>query len=407
MLFHTAGGGHVDALVMLSIAAAIYLLATDRALPATAVLTLGALVKVSAAVPLVLLIVFVVARTEPARRTRVLASHWVWRPGSRRRCPCRSCRPPTPRSAWCSWYSTPRGSRRRSCWSGCSRAPASWWRGHPGRRGRHRGGARRDVLGARRGRVPDRATGIAPRRRSRISPTSRPPGGGRCSLMMLFSPTLFPWYFCWVLPVAWALPMVPRRTLEISFLALCTSQLTTESFQLPGWMHINLPIGHPVLIVLLVWFLRDLWLHLDTTCRWTRHRARGGGTALPGVGFRSGAPGAREDRIEPLHDLPGKLDLERVERAQQLFLGARSDDGCGHHGPVQQPRKGDVGGPLTQLLAQGLPLLELVVVGIELLHHVLLRPAAALHLVAALRPAGPPPSGYRRSVPSRTPAPRG
>jgi len=81
-------------------------------------------------------------------------------------------------------------------------------------------------------------------------------------LMMFFSPTLFAWYFCWVLPVAWALPRVPRRTLEISFLALVTSQLTTENFQLPGWIHVQLPIGHPVLIVLLVWFLRDLWLRL-------------------------------------------------------------------------------------------------------------------------------------------------
>jgi hypothetical protein len=80
-------------------------------------------------------------------------------------------------------------------------------------------------------------------------------------VVMLFSPTLFPWYFCWVLPVAWALPLVPRRTLEIAFLALCTSQLTTERSQLPGWMHINLPIGHPVLVVLLVLFARDLWRH--------------------------------------------------------------------------------------------------------------------------------------------------
>ena len=33
VLFHTAGGGHVDALVMLAIAAAIYLAATDRPYP--------------------------------------------------------------------------------------------------------------------------------------------------------------------------------------------------------------------------------------------------------------------------------------------------------------------------------------------------------------------------------------
>ncbi len=75
VLFHTAGGGHVDALVMLSIAAAIYFVATDRPYPATAMLTFGALVKVSAAVPLLLLIIYVTARTDPAKRTRTLAGH--------------------------------------------------------------------------------------------------------------------------------------------------------------------------------------------------------------------------------------------------------------------------------------------------------------------------------------------
>ena len=68
-------------------------------------------------------------------------------------------------------------------------------------------------------------------------------------LMMLFSPTLFPWYFAWILPVAWALPRVPRRTLELSFIALVTAQLTTENFRLPEWMHVDLAIGHPILVV--------------------------------------------------------------------------------------------------------------------------------------------------------------
>jgi hypothetical protein len=81
-------------------------------------------------------------------------------------------------------------------------------------------------------------------------------------LMMLFSPSLFPWYFAWMLPVAWALPLVPRRTLEFSFLALVTAQLTTENFLLPAWMHIDLAIGHPILVVMLAWFLYDLWLRL-------------------------------------------------------------------------------------------------------------------------------------------------
>ena len=63
-----------------------------------------------------------------------------------------------------------------------------------------------------------------------------------------------------MLPVAWALPRVPRRTLELSFLALVTAQLTTENFRLPGWMHVDLAIGHPILVIVLVWFLRDLYL---------------------------------------------------------------------------------------------------------------------------------------------------
>ena len=75
VLFHTVGGGHVDVLVMLSVAAAIYLVATDRELPATVALTVGALVKISAAVPLVLLIAYVATRAEPGKRARVLVTH--------------------------------------------------------------------------------------------------------------------------------------------------------------------------------------------------------------------------------------------------------------------------------------------------------------------------------------------
>ncbi len=39
VLFHTVGGGHVDVLVMLAVAAAIYFVATQRELPATVALT--------------------------------------------------------------------------------------------------------------------------------------------------------------------------------------------------------------------------------------------------------------------------------------------------------------------------------------------------------------------------------
>jgi hypothetical protein len=81
-------------------------------------------------------------------------------------------------------------------------------------------------------------------------------------LMMLASPTLFPWYFAWVLPVAWLLPHVPRRTLELACAALAASQLDVLSFRLPPFLRIKLVYGHPLLIVLAVWFVADLWRRL-------------------------------------------------------------------------------------------------------------------------------------------------
>jgi hypothetical protein len=81
-------------------------------------------------------------------------------------------------------------------------------------------------------------------------------------LMMLVSPTLFPWYFAWVMPVAWMLPRVPRRTLELACAALAASQLEVQTFRLPGWLQVKLAFGHPLLIALLVWFGADLWRRL-------------------------------------------------------------------------------------------------------------------------------------------------
>jgi hypothetical protein len=261
VLFHTAGGGHVDALVMLSVAAAVYLMATDRALPATAVLTLGALVKVSAAVPLVLLIVFVASRAEPARRTRVLATHLGLSIGiaAAASLPFMQATNPTLGMVQlvqhASWIAPPELLERL-------------FQGAGELVGGHTGGVIGIVL-ARVGMYAALGSGllliirqVARRATSEDLSYLAAAWGWSLLVMMLFAPTLFPWYFCWVLPVAWALPSVPRRILEIAFLALCTSQLTTESVQLPSWMHINMPIGHPLLVVLLVWFLRDLWHHL-------------------------------------------------------------------------------------------------------------------------------------------------
>ena len=233
VLFHTVGGGHVDVLVMLSVAAAIYLVATDRELPATVALTVGALVKISAAVPLVLLIAYVATRAEPGKRARVLVTHIGTAVGifMVAALPFLAAIEPDAR------HGRARATRFVDRAPGVGRAHLRSVGRTPGRGGRRIDRRRHRAVGHVRrpgGRtLPGVAAGgasRAPRVRSR---SSRRHGAGAFLLMMLFSPTLFPWYFAWVLPVAWALPLVPRRTLELSFLALVTASLTTENFQLP------------------------------------------------------------------------------------------------------------------------------------------------------------------------------
>ncbi len=261
VLFHTLGGGHVDALVMLSIAAAAYFAATKRELPATAALTLGALVKASAAVPLILLIVYVVARAAPERRWRVAAAHIGVAGGIGLVISLPFLQSSNPTLGMVQLV-------QHASWI----APPELLEKSLQALGQLMGGASGGVVGVVIARIAiysSLALGLFLIARQ----VARKAGnedllylsavwGWALLMMMFFSPTLFAWYFCWVLPVAWTLPRVPRRTLEISFLALVTSQLTTENFQLPGWIHVQLPIGHPVLIVLLVWFLRDLLLRL-------------------------------------------------------------------------------------------------------------------------------------------------
>jgi alpha-1,6-mannosyltransferase len=261
ILFHTVGGGHVDVLVMLSVAAAIYLVATSRELPATVALTFGALVKVSAAVPLVLLIAFVASRAEPSKRLRVLCIHigTVAGIGIVAVLPFISWANPTLSMAEIaqhgSWIAPPALVER--VFEGIGRVVAGDV------------GATAGIIMARVGMFAALAAGLyvilrQVVRHARDDSLSflAAAWGWSFLLMMLFSPSLFPWYFAWMLPVAWALPLVPRRTLELSFLALVTAQLTTENFRLPSWMHVDLAIGHPILILMLVWFLYDLWLRL-------------------------------------------------------------------------------------------------------------------------------------------------
>src|SRR4029078_12806703 len=75
VLFLAVGSGHNDVLVALSIIGAVALLTSRREMWAVAVRGLGALVKATAVLPLVLVIVWCVARRPKGERMRAFASH--------------------------------------------------------------------------------------------------------------------------------------------------------------------------------------------------------------------------------------------------------------------------------------------------------------------------------------------
>ena len=75
VLFQSVASGHNDLLVALAVAGAFALVLARRDLLAVTVLALGTLVKATAAIPLVLLLVWCVARAPAGRRARTFATH--------------------------------------------------------------------------------------------------------------------------------------------------------------------------------------------------------------------------------------------------------------------------------------------------------------------------------------------
>ena len=67
------------------------------------------------------------------------------------------------------------------------------------------------------------------------------------------------WYLVWVLPLAWALPRVARRAIVILCVAFTCTELVTENTRLPDLIRsVNLPIGHPVAMIVCAWIAVDL-----------------------------------------------------------------------------------------------------------------------------------------------------
>jgi hypothetical protein len=253
VLFQSAASGHNDLLVALAVAGALALVFARRELLATAALALGTLVKATAAVPLVLLLVAVVAARPRGERGRTLASHLAVAGGLGilAAAPFLNTRDPT------------LGMLELAGHEGWL-APSRFFR-------RLFDAISGDTLGF----VPRLAFAallvgalvlIARElvRRAPATPwlTGGAWGWGLLSLMLL-GPVLLPWYATWALPVAWLLPRPPRVVLIGTSVALTISQWTAEPASFASAYDANVLIGHyvvtPVVIGLLGWLLLDLW----------------------------------------------------------------------------------------------------------------------------------------------------
>ncbi|HEY3022421.1 MAG TPA: hypothetical protein VGK11_02165 [Actinomycetota bacterium] len=253
VLFQSVASGHNDLLVALSIAGALALVFAGKELPATAVLSVGAMVKATAAVPLLLLVVAVVARAEPARRARALAAHLgvAGVIALLFAIPFLQTSDPTlgmvELAGHQGWLAPSRFFRRvLDAMSG-------------------------DALG-----IVARVAfalafvlallliGRALVRRAPSIPAEAQGAAWGWSLLflVLLGPVLLPWYLAWTLPLAWLLPKVPRLTVVWMGTILNVSQWASEPTRYPRAYDANMLFGHyvltPVVVALLAWLVLDL-----------------------------------------------------------------------------------------------------------------------------------------------------
>ncbi len=253
VLFQSVASGHNDLLVALAVAAALALVFARRHLLATAALTLGALIKVTAAVPLALLVVAVVASRPRGTRGRELAKHVgvAGGLGLLAAGPFLNTRDPS------------LGMFELAGHEGWLAPSRFFRRAFDALSGGALGFVPRIVLPA----LLLGALLLVARDLVRRAPAGPAEIGAAwgwgLSCLMLLGPVLLPWYVTWTLPVAWLLPRTPRAVLLGSGLALTVSQWTTEPGGFASAYDANLFLGHyvltPVVIALLGWLLVDLW----------------------------------------------------------------------------------------------------------------------------------------------------
>lgn len=258
VVLHVTGGGHNDAFVALFVSAAVWYLFQRRELAAAIALGLAMSIKVSAVVPLIVLLVAVAASAPRERRLRSLGTMGgtvaaVW---------FVLAVPFLDGRNWTLGLTQVAGN---DSWMSAGQAVVRAFSGLGGLIG---GEIAREPAQALARIVLIAVAGVAVFaicRRVWRDPAARTPEalavafGWAMLAVLLTSPVLYTWYLVWVLPLAWAMPRVPRRALIILSTVLLASQLITESAQIPASLQqVNLAYGHPVTIFVAIWVGRDL-----------------------------------------------------------------------------------------------------------------------------------------------------
>ncbi|MDP9329980.1 MAG: hypothetical protein M3P11_04980 [Actinomycetota bacterium] len=253
ILFHSVASAHNDLLVALSVIVGLSFLMRGKELPAVASLTLGTLIKASGALPLLLLIVYCVARRPPEERRRAWFSHAGLAAGLALlfAMPYLQLHDPT------------FGMLELAHHEGWLAASLFFQR------------LFEDIGLGPLGVVVRIGFAIALivgvwllaievwRRDRELSPRGNGAAWGWALLMlMLLGPVLVPWYVVWAMPLVWLLPRAPRSALIGVGVFLAVAQWATESVNYPAAFSADLLIGRwvisPVIIGLIAWMLADL-----------------------------------------------------------------------------------------------------------------------------------------------------
>jgi len=253
VVFHSVASGHNDLIVALAIIVGLGLALRGRERTAVAVLTVGASIKATAALPLLLLIVWAVARRPKGERLRTLL----------------------PLAAittilgvafavpYFQWEDPTLGMLELAGHEGWLAPSMLFSRTF-------------DFLsGDRLGWIPRAIFAVVLlgslallvrevwRRGARIDEGELAASWGwALVLLTLLGPVLLPWYVVWTMPLVWALPKMPRLTLLTVSSLLSVTLWSAEPMRFPGAFELDSFVGRwivtPVVLVLLAKTLLDL-----------------------------------------------------------------------------------------------------------------------------------------------------